>query len=63
MRIPPNERNAQQDRRHRAIDAAQRQLRRSSQRRPGKPTKSQEQTAAAQDALRTILRESSDGPA
>jgi hypothetical protein len=62
---PPDERNAQRDRQHRAIDAAQRQLRRFSRRRPGEGEADQEPgpTAPAQDALRAIRRESSDGRA
>jgi hypothetical protein len=65
MMIPRHERNGQQDRRHRALDAARRQLRRASRRRPeaGEADQDPGPTALAQDALRAIRRESSDGRA
>ena len=65
MSTPPHERDAQQHRRRRAIDAARRQLRRASRRRAEAGAGDQDQgpTDLAQDALRAVRRESSDGRA
>jgi hypothetical protein len=65
MSVSPHERHAKQDRRRRAIEAARRQLRRVSRRRAeaGAADHDPGPAAHAQDALRAMRRESSDGRA
>jgi hypothetical protein len=65
MSIPPPERAAQQGRRRRAIEAVRQQLRRGRRRHAEAGAADQDPgpAAHAQDALRAMRRESSDGRA